>query len=437
MSAIAALSSSRAQSVWGTLTLVAVAAAGAIAVAMLAAIFVLGMHRADVVLLLQLLVVSAVVSLGIGGLFIRMSAGRRWGRLAAHLTAAHLVGAMVVLVNIVVTAVTMFISSHDLALLALLLGYSVAIALIFSALVSRSITSSLDVIQAGARRMAAGDLSARLDVGGTRELADVSVAFNMMAMRVEAAFARQRELEEMRQELIAAVSHDLRTPLASLRVMIEAIADGVADDPATIRRYLRAMQHEMVSLGHLVDDLFEMARLDAGQVTMRLAPNPIGTLVAETLDGMSAQAQRSGVHLGAELSDDLPPVLIDPDRIQRVLYNLVQNAIRHTPADGSVVVEAHERGPDIQVIVRDTGEGIAAADLPRVFEQFYRGDKARSRDAASTHGEAGEADAGAGAGLGLAIARKLVEIHGGRIWAEQPASGGTAFSFTLPKAEMS
>ena len=136
---------------------------------------------------------------------------------------------------------------------------------------------------------------------------------------------------------------------------------------------------------------------------------------------MRAQATRQGVALHSSVDPTVPPVLIDPDRIQRVLYNLIQNAIRHTPADGSVVVEVQDRGPEIQVNVRDTGEGILLADLPHVFDRFYRGDKARSRDS------------DAGAGLGLSIARRLVETHGGRIWVVQPPEGGSIFSFTLPK----
>ncbi len=418
----------RTSTATSALLLVVGGSALAVGAAMLAAIFVLELPRADVVLLLELLVVSAALSLGLGGVFLWRSAGRRWNRLATHLTVAHIVGAGVVLVNIAVTAVTMFISGHDLGLLGLLLGYSVVIALIFSGLVSRSIASSLDVIRTGAGRMAAGDLSTRITVAGAQELIEVSEAFNTMATRLEAAFARQRELEETRQGLIAAVSHDLRTPLASLRVMVEAIADGVARDPATIRRYLAAMERETVSLGNLVDDLFEMARLDAGQVPLRLEPSPIGSLVAETVDGMLAQARSQGVQLRTDLREDLPPVLMDADRIQRVLYNLVQNAIRHTPADGSVIVAARDHGSNVRIDVRDTGEGIPAADLPHVFEQFYRGDKSRSRDVDR---------ASAGAGLGLTIARKLIETHGGRIWADQPAKGGTVLSFTLPKAVLS
>jgi signal transduction histidine kinase len=401
---------------------VALAVVVAVVVALAVAVVVLDLPLHDIPLMIELLVTSAVVSLATGGLFIRVSQQAPWDRLVTRIMGAHVVAILVVLINVGVTAAAMMISTHDLSLLGLLLGYSVAIAAIYSALVSASIGDSLKELVVAARRMAAGDLATRVPRSTEREMAELADAFNAMASKLEAAFVRQREMEEARQGLIAAVSHDLRTPLASLRVMVEAIADGVADDPETVRRYIAAMERETVSLGRLIDDLFEIARLDAGQVTLKLEPSPIATLVLETLEAMNAQAVRQGVALRSNVDWGVPPVLIDPDRIQRVLYNLIQNAIRHTPADGSVVVQVLDRGPDVQVSVCDTGEGIAEADLPHVFDRFYRGDKARSRDG------------GGGAGLGLTIARRLVETHGGRIWVAQPPEGGSVFSFTLPKA---
>ncbi len=392
-------------------------------VAMIVALTALDISSKDAVELLELLFASAVISLAAGGGLLLLSARRGWNRLSTRLAAAHIVGFVVVLVNIVFTAYTMFISSHDLWLLALLLGYSGAIALIYSLLVSASIGDSLRNLSGAAVQMSSGDLTVRVPETGERELVEVAKSFNTMAARLDSAFARQRELEEARQNLIASVSHDLRTPLASLRVMVEAISDGVINDPITIRRYVSSMEREIISLGKLIDDLFEMARLDAGQVALRLEPSAISTLVSETIQAMDAQAARQGVALQAQFGPFIPPVMIDPARIQRVLYNLVQNAIRHTPADGSVIVEVLDRGTDVQVNVRDNGEGIPTDDLPHVFERFYRSDKARSRDGDYS-----------GAGLGLAIARRLVETHGGRIWVAQPPDGGSIFSFTLPKA---
>jgi signal transduction histidine kinase len=390
--------------------------------AMIVALVALDVPSKDAIELLGLLVTSTAISLAAGAAFLYAGTGSRLNRLSARVAVAHVVGVVIVLLIIIVTAYTMFISSHDLWLLGLLLGYSAAISLIFSLLASASIGESLRALSNAASKMASGDLSARVPVSGESELAEVALSFNTMAAKLETAFARQRDLEEARQGLIAAVSHDLRTPLASLRVMVEAIADGVASDPETVRRYVSSMEREIVHLGKLIDDLFEMARLDAEHVSLRLESSAIGLLVTETLEAMDAQAARQHIELRARVGQNIPPVMIDPDRIQRVLYNLVQNAIRHTPADGSVVVEVFDRGPDILVNVCDNGEGIPDTDLPHVFDRFYRGDKSRSRE-----------DAYGGAGLGLAIARRLVETHGGRIWVAQPPSGGSVFSFTVPK----
>jgi two-component system, OmpR family, sensor histidine kinase SaeS len=404
------------------LALVAIAVVVAVVGAVVFAIVFLDLPNSDVPLMFELLFTSAGISLAAGGLFMWISQERSWNRLSTRLIGAHVVGILVVLINVSVTAAAMMISTHDLSLLGLLLGYSVAIAAIYSAFISAWIGDSLKTFSSAARRMAAGDLTVRVPESGERELAELGAAFNTMAGRLQAAFQRQRELEEARQGLIAAVSHDLRTPLASLRVMVEAISDGIATEPDTIRRYVKAMERETVNLGRLIDDLFEISRLDAGQVSLRLAPSAISTLVLETCESMNAQAAVRGVMLSPRVDFSIDPVLVDPDQIQRVLYNLVQNAIRHTPEDGSIVVEVLDLGPSVQVNVSDTGEGIRAEDLPHVFDRFYRGDKARTRDT------------GGGAGLGLAIAKRLIETHGGRIWVAQPPGGGSVFSFTLPKA---
>jgi signal transduction histidine kinase len=410
---------------WAPLLIrVALATGLAVLLGMGVAIVALDLPRNEWSLMLQLLGISAVGSLALGGALLWLSAGRSWNRLGTRLGAIQVIGVLVALINICLAALRMFINSHDLNLLIFLLGYSLAVSLIFSWLVGASLASGIEAVRAGAVRIAGGDLSTRVPPAGERELAELAEAVNIMAARLEAAFARQRELEEARQNLIASVSHDLRTPLASLRVMVEAIADGVARDPATVERYIRAMERETVSLGRLIDDLFEMARLDTSGPALRLAPSPVQRVVAETVEAMAAQAARQQIDLRVAAPDDLPPVLIDPDRVQRVVYNLVQNALRHTPADGAVIVEVLDRGPEVQVNVRDTGEGIPAADLPLVFDRFYRGDRARQRDATGSS---------TGAGLGLAIARRLVESHGGRIWVAQPPDGGSVFSFTLPK----
>jgi signal transduction histidine kinase len=225
------------------------------------------------------------------------------------------------------------------------------------------------------------------------------------------------DAEHMRRDLIAAVSHDLRTPITSLRLLTDAIADDVVDE-ATRRAYLQQMSTHVDALSALIDDLFELSRLQAGEIAWSIEQVRLDELVGETVDAMRVQADARHVQVRTELPADLRPARADPEKLQRVLFNLIQNAIRHTPADGSVVVRAAPAGDAVEIEVADTGSGISAADRERIFEPFFRGGEqaARPRD---------------GAGLGLAISRAIVEAHGGRIWLED-AQDGTRVRFSIP-----
>jgi signal transduction histidine kinase len=229
---------------------------------------------------------------------------------------------------------------------------------------------------------------------------------------------RERDASESaRRDLIAAVSHDLRTPLASLQVLAEAIEDGVVDDEMR-RRYVGQICFHIRSLGTLIDDLFELSRLEAGEIEWSMQKVALDELVAETVEAMRAEADARQVRVQADTGSDLAPALANPEKLQRVLFNLIQNAIRHTPADGSVTVAAISNGASIEVEVADTGAGIAASDRERIFEPFFRGESSRASD---------------GAGLGLTICRAIVEAHGGRIWVAG-GDGGTRVRFSLPRA---
>jgi signal transduction histidine kinase len=185
-------------------------------------------------------------------------------------------------------------------------------------------------------------------------------------------------------------------------------------------RYHRTLQAEIEYLSRLIDDLFELSQIDAGLLSLNLERASLGDLVSDSLAGLSPEAQRHGLVLRGQVDAAIPPILVDAKRLQRVLYNLVQNALRYTPADGSVVIRVEDAGPEVRVCVADTGRGIAPEDMPRLFEGLHKGDRARSR----TNG---------GSGLGLSIAKGIVEAHGGRIWAESTPGKGSAFFFTLPK----
>ena len=193
------------------------------------------------------------------------------------------------------------------------------------------------------------------------------------------SFTRERELEQARRELIGAVSHDLRTPLASIRAMIEAINDGIVTDSETVERYLHTTQREVENLAQLINDLFELSQLEAGLIELQLRLSSVQEIVEDAVQSMTAQAEAGHLSLNWNIPEEISPLTMDPRLIQRVLRNLVQNAIRHTPPDGTIQVRAHDKGTEVEVQVVDTGEGIPEQDLDRLFERSYRSDPSRSR----------------------------------------------------------
>ncbi|GII63456.1 two-component sensor histidine kinase [Sphaerisporangium krabiense] len=250
------------------------------------------------------------------------------------------------------------------------------------------------------------------------ELQTISEALDQAYRRLREGRERERALEGARRELVAWVSHDLRTPLAGMRAMVEALEDGVVRDPRTVSRYHEQIRLEVDRLSHMVDDLFELSRIHAG--ALRLAPRRVGLgdLVADVLAGVEALAGARKVRLAAEAGPALP-IRADAEELGRALRNLVVNAIRHTPEDGTVVVRAVADDEVVRLSVADCCGGIPEADLPRVFDVAFRGETARSpgRDR--------------GAGLGLAIARGIVEAHEGAI-AVVNEGPGCRFEISLP-----
>ena len=226
--------------------------------------------------------------------------------------------------------------------------------------------------------------------------------------------ANLEQLFDARRELVAWASHDLRTPLASLRAMVEALEDNVAE-PA---EYLPAIRAQTELLSQLVEDLFELARIDSGALALELRVASLGDLVDSCLESFEADARARGVRLESRLAAD-QLVTVAPDKVQRVLLNLLANAVRHAAPDGAVSVVVEPDADHVVVAVEDDGEGLAPGAPQRMFERFWRDDESRTR-------------ASGGAGLGLAIAQGLVHAHGGTIWAENRQGGGARVAFTLP-----
>jgi signal transduction histidine kinase len=316
----------------------------------------------------------------------------------------------------------MFLSQHDYRIVLVMLLFVMLLAAGFSLVWAAPLARRLERVRAGTALLAAGQLDTALVDAGHDEVALLAADFNVMASALKRAAEHERSLERTRRDVMAAVSHDLRTPLTAVRVLLDAVVDGVTADRATELRYLRSAQHEVAHLSQLVDDLFELAQIDAGVLQLTLARASLHDLISDTLASLQPQAAQRGVLLRGEVAGDVDPVLFSPPKLQRVLHNLISNALRHTPVDGTIVLRAQTMGRLVHVEVADTGEGIAPDDLPHVFEQTYRGEKSRTRPAGN-----------GGAGLGLAIARGLVEAHGGTIGVESGVGQGTRFWFTLQR----
>jgi len=324
-----------------------------------------------------------------------------------------------VLLMIGVIAASMFVSAHDVLVLALGLGFTGVVAAYSSLVLAHGVMEDIEAVRSGVMAVEEGARDVCIETHGRDEIADLAQASNKMIAQLKSDEQQAAKAWTAHRDLIAAVSHDLRTPLTSLQLIAEAIKDGVVDNGAR-ERYLAQLPIHIQALGGLIDDLFELSRLQAGDVQWSLEKVRLDVLVQETVEAMRAQADARGVMVQAQVTGDLPPAKANPEKLQRVLFNLIQNAIRHTPEDGTVTVFAETIDECVEIEVTDTGQGIQTADQAKVFQPFFKGgdEGARTRP---------------GAGLGLTICRAIVEAHGGRIWLAQRGDG-TRVRFSLPQA---
>ena len=341
----------------------------------------------------------------------------RWSLLTGYALAS-----LLTFLNVWITARLMFASQHDLLLATVLLLFASGIAMVLGYFLSSAVSERIHNLKHAAEAIQAGDLSIRLPVDGHDEVADLARTFNQMAEQLQQADARQRELDSLRRDLVAWAGHDLRTPLTGVRVLVEALADGMIEDPGTSQRYLEQARKQIDHLSSLIDDLFQISQLDAGGIPLNIEPASLSDLLSDTLENFTDLASRQGVHLSGNAAPGIDPVCMDVQRIGRVLNNLVSNALRHTPSGGHIFIQAEPDDDGIHVTVQDSGEGISPSDLPHIFDRFYRGEKSRNQSTG-------------GSGLGLAIARGIVEAHGGRISAESVQNQGAKFCFILPRKD--
>jgi signal transduction histidine kinase len=372
-------------------------------------------------LMAQLLAITAGISVVVGFSAHRLGWLERAPSLRSALVGTYLLASLLTFVNVWITARLMFASDHDLRLATVLLIFAGGIAVALGSFFAHAFSKRIAHLEDAARKIQEGDLSVRVEVGGRDEIAALGSAFNQMAEGLESVHNKQRELEALRRDLVAWAGHDLRTPLTSIQVLVEALVDGVVEDPEATKKYLLQTKKQVDSLSLLVNDLFQISQLDAGGLPLNLERASMSDLISDTLESFSSLSRQRQVLLSGSASPDIDPLNFDVQYMGRVLNNLVSNALRYTAPGGSVSILANCRPGMVTVSVRDTGEGIAPEDIPYVFERFYRGEKSRSR-------------ASGGSGLGLAIAKGIVEAHGGKIEVSNLPEGGTEFTFSLPKA---
>jgi signal transduction histidine kinase len=397
---------------WRALALVtAVALAGGIG--SLAVGAAMGMHASDLAHLGALILPAGLVTVASIALARPILAR---ASMSQSMAAVAIVGAVAGVANLTVLSRMMIVEDHDATTVAVLFLYSAGAGVGAAMALARSRSRSFERLASTARKLGEGDLDARVGpIDAGPELQALGRALDEMADRLQSANERAREVEATRRDLITAVSHDLRTPLASLRAMVEAIDDGVVEDGPTMRRYAREMRRSTGQLVAMVEDLFELTQLDAGAILVESERARIDEVVHAALAAVDHEARAKGLVLVAEL-DGTADTPCSP-RLVRVLQNLLGNAIRHTPPEGRVLLEASRSSDGIELAVQDTGEGIAPEHLGHIFDPFFRADPARQ---------------GPGAGLGLAVARRIVEALGGRIEAMSEPARGSRFTVHLP-----
>jgi signal transduction histidine kinase len=398
-----------------------VVAAGVLAATLLAADA--SMRASDTFALLGWAVGSAAVAAVVAAVLLRVL---RHASLAAQAGVAALAPVLAFAVALLGTGATMFISAHDLRALLVVTVAAGTVGLVTALVLGGRVAAAS--ARLGDRAQQIGDDGAVSpgvggSAGGPSELVRLAAELDGALVRLAETREQAAAAEDSRRQLVAWVSHDLRTPLSGIRAMVEALEDGVVDDPETVARYYRTMGRETDRLAGLVDDLFELSRIQAGALSLELEQIALDELVSDAVAGVSLAASAKGVDLRGEVASPTPVVELSIPEMARVVRNLLDNAIRHTPRGGTVWVEAALADDDHDtalVSVRDGCGGIPAPDLPRVFELAYRGDAAR------TPGDGG-------AGLGLAVARGLVEAHHGEISVRNEGQG-CRFTIRLPLA---
>ena len=302
---------------------------------------------------------------------------------------------------------------------AVLIGFAIAIAI--SLIISRTLLSPIQGMTKAAEAMADGDFSKKIKVESNDEIGILAVTFNDMAAQIETMLAELKKAEVLRREFVANVSHELRTPLTSIRAYAETISDTDLIPKETEAEFLRVIINECDRMTKIVQDLLELSRLDSGSIKLTVEEFSIEQSIRDIYAAVALEAKKHNHQLELELEWKLPEIMGDRARIEQVLMNIISNAIKYTPDGGRISISGSSTGDNVWIRIEDTGIGIPEDDIPRVFDRFYRVDKARSRESGGT-------------GLGLSIADDIITLHGGEITIESKQGTGTSVTVSLPIA---
>ncbi|THF72797.1 sensor histidine kinase [Cohnella fermenti] len=341
-------------------------------------------------------------------------------KLRTNLLLANLTGICVLLICLFVSYSRMLLSIEQLYWLSSVTAVIGLLSFILQHLLTRPLEKSIARITQQTKKVADGDFDTEVPSIGPLEFKVLAQQFNEMSLKLKASFDHLYNSESARRELISNISHDLRTPLASIQAFVEALEDEIIKDEATFRRYLRTIRLETRRLGELIHDLFELSSMEAHGEMFAPLPYHLDEVLISTLESFSLHLEEKQLKVKIEMPDRLPAANMMPAQIKRVLSNLLQNAIQYSPAGGKIVLSAARLNESfLNISVADEGEGMEAEETSRIFERFYRVDKSRSKSSG-------------GAGLGLAISKSIVQLHGGEIGVRSSKGAGSCFWFTLP-----
>jgi two-component system sensor histidine kinase SaeS len=341
-------------------------------------------------------------------------------KLRTNLLLANLTGIGVLLICLFISYSKMLLSIEQLYWLSSVTAGIGLLSFVLQHLLTRPLEKAIERITQQTKRIAEGDFHTEVPSIGPIEFKILANQFNEMSGKLKESFDHLHSSEAARRELVANVSHDLRTPLASIQSFVEALEDDVIKDQDTFKRYLQTIRLETKRLGGLIHDLFELSSMESQVEVFEPQPYHMDELLVNTLEGFSLHLEEKNLHVDIEIPDKLPAVHVMPFKIRRVLSNLLQNAIQYSPRDGRIVLSAVPwEDTFLKITISDQGEGMEDSEASRIFERFYRIDKSRNKSSG-------------GAGLGLAIAKSIVDLHGGDIGVESSKGEGSCFWFTLP-----